>query len=72
MLSWLKELDFVARGGLSLLLHLPRPSIATTSSSLCLYYLASDDNSMEGICPMSAAVLRDLVNFYLWLVECRD
>ena len=63
-------LDWVARGGLSLLLQLPRPSMAATGSSLCLYYLACDDDTMERICSMSPAVLRDLVKFCLWLLEC--
>ena len=62
--------DWVARGGLSLLLQLPRPSMAATGSSLCLYYLACDDDTMERICSMSTAVLRDLVKFCLWLLEC--
>ena len=64
-------LEWISRGGLSLLLQvmmmmimlvmmimiimslmlqLPRPSMAATGSSLCLYYLACDDDTMEKIC----------------------
>ena len=46
-------LDWVARGGLALLLQLPRPSMAATGSSLCLYYLACDDDTMERVCTMA-------------------
>ena len=63
-------LDWVARGGLALLLQLPRPSMAATGSSLCLYYLACDDDTMERVCTMAHSVLEDLVKYCLWLLEC--
>ena len=65
-------LDWVDRGGLALLLQLPRPSMAATGSSLCLYYLACDDDTMERLCTSLArtSVLEDLVKYCLWLLEC--
>ena len=60
----LYRLSFVQQVvNLSSLLHrqLPRPSLAATGSSLCLYYLACDDDTMEKICCLPANTLRDLV-----------
>ena len=33
-------------------MQLPRPSMAATGSSLCLYYLACDDDTIEKICSL--------------------
>ena len=63
-------LEWISRGGLTLLMQLPRPSLAATGSSLCLYYLACDDDTMEKICCLPANTLRDLVRYCLWLLEC--
>ena len=63
-------LEWISRGGLNLLMHLPRPSLAATGSSLCLYYLACDDDTMEKICCLPHNTLRDLVRYCLWLLEC--
>ena len=62
--------EWIARGGLNLLMQLPRPSLAATASSMCLYYLACDDNTMEKICSMPHNTLRDLIRYCLWLLEC--
>ena len=62
----LYRLSFVQQVvNLSSLLHrqLPRPSLAATGSSLCLYYLACDDDTMEKICCLPANTLRDLVRY---------
>eukprot|EP00092_Neocalanus_flemingeri_P098180 GFUD01125193.1.p1 GENE.GFUD01125193.1~~GFUD01125193.1.p1 ORF type:complete len:1498 (-),score=483.98 GFUD01125193.1:148-4641(-) len=63
-------LEWVATGGLSLLMQMPRPSMAATGSSLCLYYLACDDDTMEKICSLPPHTLQDLVKYCLWLLEC--
>jgi len=44
--------------------------MAATGSSLCLYYLACDDDTMERVCTMAHSVLEDLVKYCLWLLEC--
>jgi len=63
-------LEWVSTGGLSLLMQMPRPSMAATGSSLCLYYLACDDDTMEKICSLPPHTLQDLVKYCLWLLEC--
>ena len=63
-------LEWVSSGGLELLMHMPRPSVAATGSSLCLYYLACDDDTMEKICSLPQANLQQLVRYCLWLLEC--
>jgi HIV-1 Vpr-binding protein len=45
--------------------------MAATGSSLCLYYLACDDDTMEKICSLPGATLHQLVRHCLWLLECR-
>ena len=64
-------LEFVTSGnGIQLFLDVPRPSIAATAVSQCLYYLAHDDDSMEKVCLLPQNVLLGLVKYVLWLVEC--
>ena len=52
------------------MLQMPRPSMAATGSSLCLYYLACDDDTMEKICCLPLNSLHELVKYCLWLLEC--
>lgn len=42
--------EFVAHGGVQKLLEIPRPSMAATGVSLCLYYLAYNQDAMERVC----------------------
>ena len=44
-------------------MEMPRPSIAATGSSLCIYYLACDDDTMERICGMPNQTLERLVKY---------
>ncbi|XP_042370815.1 DDB1- and CUL4-associated factor 1, partial [Plectropomus leopardus] len=39
--------EFIAHGGVQKLLEIPRPSMAATGVSLCLYYLAYNQDAME-------------------------
>lgn len=41
--------EFVAHGGVQKLLDIPRPSMAATGVSLCLYYLAYNQDAMERV-----------------------
>lgn len=41
--------EFIARGGVQKLLEIPRPSMAATGVSLCLYYLAYNQDSLERV-----------------------
>lgn len=41
--------EFVAHGGVQKLLEIPRPSMAATGVSLCLYYLAYNQDAMERV-----------------------
>ena len=54
-------LEWVYSGGLELLMEMPRPSIAATGSSLCIYYLACDNDTMEKICGLPTLTLERLV-----------
>ncbi|XP_054737042.1 protein mahjong isoform X2 [Anastrepha obliqua] len=62
-------LEFIAHGGLELLLKVPRPSIAATGVSITLYYLAYCEEAMERICSMPRNVISELVHYALWLME---
>ncbi|XP_078803974.1 DDB1- and CUL4-associated factor 1-like isoform X3 [Oryzias latipes] len=61
--------EFIAHGGVQKLLEIPRPSIAATGVSLCLYYLAYNQDSMERVCMLPGGVLSDVVSYALWLLE---
>ncbi|XP_059103734.1 DDB1- and CUL4-associated factor 1-like isoform X1 [Peromyscus eremicus] len=63
-------IDFVAHGGVQKLLEIPRPSMAATGVSKCLYYLSSNQDAMERVCMHPYSVLSDVVNYALWLMEC--
>ncbi|XP_067360198.1 DDB1- and CUL4-associated factor 1-like isoform X2 [Channa argus] len=61
--------EFIAHGGVQKLLHIPRPSMAATGVSLCLYYLAYNQDALERVCLLPSAVLSDMVSYALWLLE---
>ncbi|CAG0880840.1 unnamed protein product [Darwinula stevensoni] len=63
-------LDFIASGYLEKLPQVPRPSIAATGVSMCLYYLACCEDAMERVCLLPPSILWDLVCYGLWLLEC--
>ncbi|XP_067026012.1 DDB1- and CUL4-associated factor 1-like isoform X1 [Acropora muricata] len=62
--------EFVTHGGVQRLLEVPRPSVAATGCSMCLYYLAYNEDAMERVSLLPHPVLSDLVKFALWLLEC--
>ncbi|XP_040214679.1 DDB1- and CUL4-associated factor 1 isoform X1 [Rana temporaria] len=62
--------EFVAHGGVQKLLEIPRPSMAATGVSMCLYYLSYNQDAMERVCMHPHKVLSDVVNYTLWLMEC--
>ncbi|XP_036064956.1 LOW QUALITY PROTEIN: DDB1- and CUL4-associated factor 1-like [Onychomys torridus] len=61
---------FVTHGGVQKLLEIPRPSMAATGVSICLYYLSYNLDVMEIVCMHPHQVLSDVVNYALWLMEC--
>ncbi|XP_026204927.1 DDB1- and CUL4-associated factor 1-like isoform X2 [Anabas testudineus] len=61
--------EFIAHGGVQKLLEIPRPSMAATGVSLCLYYLAYNQDAMERVCTLPDGVLSDMVSYALWLLE---
>lgn len=63
-------IEFVSMGGVQRLLQVYRPSIAATGVSICLYYLAYNEDAMERVCLLPQHVLADLVRYSLWLMEC--
>ncbi|KAM9474878.1 DDB1- and CUL4-associated factor 1 isoform 2-T2 [Clarias gariepinus] len=62
--------EFVAHGGVQKLLEIPRPSMAATGVSLCLYYLAYNQDAMERVCMLPHSLLAEVVSYTLWLLEC--
>uniref|UniRef100_A0A146LRX2 DDB1-and CUL4-associated factor-like 1 n=1 Tax=Lygus hesperus TaxID=30085 RepID=A0A146LRX2_LYGHE len=64
------SIEFINVQGLQRLLEVPRPSIAATGVSICLYYLAYCEDAMERVCLLPQHVLSDLVRYALWLLEC--
>ncbi|XP_041836899.1 DDB1- and CUL4-associated factor 1-like isoform X2 [Melanotaenia boesemani] len=61
--------EFIDHGGVQELLEIPRPSMAATGVSLCLYYLAYNQDAMERVCMLPDGVLSDMVSYALWLLE---
>uniref|UniRef100_A0A3Q1ATS5 DDB1- and CUL4-associated factor 1 n=1 Tax=Amphiprion ocellaris TaxID=80972 RepID=A0A3Q1ATS5_AMPOC len=61
--------EFIAHGGVQKLLVIPRPSMAATGVSLCLYYLAYNQDAMERVCTLPDGVLSNMVSYALWLLE---
>ncbi|XP_039287323.1 DDB1- and CUL4-associated factor 1 [Nilaparvata lugens] len=64
------SIEFINMNGLQKLLEVPRPSIASTGVSICLYYLAYCEDAMERVCLLPQHILSDLVRYALWLLEC--
>ncbi|CAH0599582.1 unnamed protein product [Chrysodeixis includens] len=64
------SIDFINMGGLQKFLEVPRPSVAATGVSICLYYLAYCEDAMERVCLLPRRTLADLVKYALWLLEC--
>lgn len=64
------SIDFINCGGLQKFLEVPRPSVAATGVSICLYYLAYCEDAMERVCLLPRRTLADLVKYALWLLEC--
>ncbi|CAH0698535.1 unnamed protein product [Spodoptera exigua] len=64
------SIDFINMGGLQKFLEVPRPSVAATGVSICLYYLAYCEDAMERVCLLPRKTLADLVRYALWLLEC--
>ncbi|XP_028050580.1 DDB1- and CUL4-associated factor 1 [Monomorium pharaonis] len=63
------SIEFLNVGGLQRLLDVPRPSVAATGVSICLYYLAYCEDAMERVCLLSKHIISDLVTYALWLLE---
>lgn len=64
------SIEFVNCRGLETLLDVPRPSIAATGVSMCLYYLGYCEEAMERVCLLPKYIVSRLVNYALWLLEC--
>jgi len=62
--------EFVTHNGVQRLLEVPRPSVAATGCSMCLYYLAYNEDAMERVSLLPHPVLSDMVKYALWLLEC--
>ncbi|KAK9743853.1 hypothetical protein QE152_g8253 [Popillia japonica] len=64
------SIEFINCRGLETLLNVPRPSIAATGVSMCLYYLGYCEEAMERVCLLPKYIVSRLVNYALWLLEC--
>ncbi|XP_077295006.1 lisH and WD40 domain-containing protein mahjong [Arctopsyche grandis] len=64
------SIEFINMNGLQRFLEVPRPSVAATGVSICMYYLAYCEDAMERVCLLPRKVLADLVRYALWLLEC--
>ncbi|KAG1680062.1 DDB1- and CUL4-associated factor 1 [Nymphon striatum] len=63
-------IEFINMKGLQKLLAVPRPSLAATGVSVCLYYLAYSEDAMEWVSDTFSAKV-DIYHVYvLWLLEC--
>ncbi|XP_044588564.1 protein mahjong isoform X2 [Cotesia glomerata] len=63
------SIEFLNANGLDKLLDVPRPSVAATGVSICLYYLAYCEDALERVCQKPKAIISNLVTYALWLLE---
>lgn len=56
-------LDFVAAGGVELLIKINRDSPASAVVGTCLYYLAYNTDAMEGVCLLPDETLNGIVKY---------
>lgn len=63
-------LEFIQSNGFQCLLDVPRPSIAATGVSICIYYLGYCEEAMERVCLLPKSTISNLVKYALWLLEC--
>ncbi|XP_065215830.1 protein mahjong isoform X2 [Planococcus citri] len=63
-------IEFVNMQGLQKLLEVPRIGISATGVSICFFYLAHCEDSMEKICLLPSHVISKLIKYGLWLLEC--
>lgn len=59
------SIDFIQLKGLEALLEVPRPSIAATGVSICLYYLGYCEEAMERVCLLPKFIVTNLVKYVL-------
>lgn len=64
------SVEFIQGKGLEWLLEVPRPSIAATGVSICLYYLGYCEEAMERVSLSPKYLISNLVKYALWLLEC--
>lgn len=62
-------LEFLDHGGLLQLLRVNRHGMASAGVSVCLYYLAYNEDVMERICWMKREIVEKMVMYGLWLLE---
>ncbi|KAK5970343.1 LisH domain-containing protein [Trichostrongylus colubriformis] len=62
-------MEFIARGGLAVLVRVPRASMASVAAITAMYYLAYNDDVMEKVCQLNEKVLDELVEYALWCLE---
>jgi HIV-1 Vpr-binding protein len=55
------SIEFIQMDGLEALLEVPRPSIAATGVSICLYYLGYCEEAMERVCLLPKYIITSLV-----------
>lgn len=62
-------LEFLDHNGLLQLLRVERQGMASSGVSLCLYWLAYNEDVMEKICWMEKRIVESMISYGLWLLE---
>lgn len=62
--------SFIALSGVQRLIEIPRVSMTSTGAALCLYKLAKRTQAMEKICHPPGNILRELIKYTMYLLEC--
>ncbi|ESO82730.1 hypothetical protein LOTGIDRAFT_184499, partial [Lottia gigantea] len=63
-------IEFLQNHGIEKLIEVNRPSIAASGVSLCLYFMSYFEDALERVCLRPEHILRNLVEYALWLLEC--
>lgn len=63
-------LEFLNKNGLQKILKLPKLSTIATGTAIALYYIAYCEEAMERICSMQPALVSELMEYILGLLNC--
>ena len=59
----------MAYGGVSKLLSVPRPSLASDAVAQCFFFISCDEDMLEKLCLLAEPMLEEIFRVMLWCME---